>query len=129
MKAHLEDLLSVKNIAFRSGANIPQADLSVIRAAEQMTFLEGTPRQAITFRAVTLEPHIRVASSIKRWLRRVLAVIEQIHLRTNGLGGNHKRVLRHIASSIHLTFVNYLLDNLHLNAKAIDFLIIQFAKP
>lgn len=114
IKAYLKDLMRVKGLVSRSGVNVPIADLSVMSSAEQMTLLELTPRQAIPFIAVTPEPQIRIASTIKRWLRRVLAVIEHMHLPTNCLGGNHERVLRHVASSVHLPFVIYLLDNFHL---------------
>ena len=118
---YLKDLLSINDLVLRSSVNIPQADLSVIRPTKQMPRLELTPRQTIPLRAVTSQPQIRITSSIKRWLRRMLAVIKHIHLRINRLGSNHKRVLRHVPSSVHLPFMVYLLDNLHLHTKVIDF--------
>lgn len=76
-----------------------------------MPIHERAPGQAIALCLVPYQPEVRVALVV-RGLGGVLAVVKDIHLCTDGLGCNQEGVLRHVARSVDLALVVYLLNHL-----------------
>ena len=93
--------------------DVPQTDGGIIRATDEVPIHERAPSEAVALCLVPLQPEVWVASVVC-WLGGVLAVVKDIHLCTDGFGGNEERVLRHVSRSVHLTLVVYLLHYLDL---------------
>ena len=94
--------------------HVPEADLRVVRAGQQVASLEGRPREAVPFRLVALEPDVGVASAVRRGLGRVLAVVEHVDVGADGLGRDDELVLGAVPGSVHLAVVVDELDDLDL---------------
>lgn len=97
----------------RPSRDIPQADGGVVRSTDQVTLHERTPGKSIALSLVTNQPQVRSAVGVL-WLRRVFAVVKDIHLCTDSLCGDHEGVLRHVASSVDLALMIDLLDDMNL---------------
>ncbi len=95
----------------RSARDVPQADGSVIRTTDEVALHERTPGKAVALSLVSSQSQIWIAVVVG-WLGRVLAVVKDIHLSADGLGGNHEGVLGHVARSIDLTLMVDLLNHL-----------------
>ena len=93
--------------------NVPETDGGIIRATNEVTIHERTPCKAIALSLVPHKPEVRVAMGVCG-LGGVLAVVKDIHLCTDCLGGNEEGVLGHVTCSINLTLVIDLLHNLYL---------------
>ena len=96
-----------------SPRNVPQTDGSIIRPTDQVALHKGAPGKAIALSLVPSEAQVRIALVVL-WLRRMFAVVKDIHLCADGLCGDHEGVLRHIARSVDLALVIDLLDDRNL---------------
>jgi hypothetical protein len=79
-------------------ADIPQADLRIITAAQQVPVMERTPGQAVSFCLVPREPQVWPACAVRAGLAVVLGVVKHVHLCADCLSGYDERVLRHVAA-------------------------------
>lgn len=93
--------------------DVPQTDGGIIRATDEVAIHEGAPSKAVALCLVPYQPEVRVAV-IVCWLGGVLAVVKDIHLCTDGFGGNEEGVLRHVPRPVDLTLMVYLLNHLNL---------------
>lgn len=93
--------------------NVPKTDSGIVRATDQVAIHERAPSKTIALSFVPYQPGIWSANGVCG-LGRMLAVVKNIHLRTDGLGGNDKGVLRHVACPVDFTLVIDLLDHLDL---------------
>ena len=77
-----------------------------------MTIHERAPGKAVALGLVPYQPEVWV-TVVVRGLGGVLAVVKDIHLCTDGFGGNEEGVLRHVARPVDLTLVVDLLNHLN----------------
>ena len=94
--------------------HVPQADLRVVRARQKVPLAERRPAQAVPLRLVPLEAQVGDAPAARGRFGRVAAVVEDVHVRGDGLGRQHERVLRAVPRAIHLAVVVDELRHLHL---------------
>lgn len=93
--------------------DVPKTDGGIIRATDEVAIHERAPCKAISLSLVPQKPEVRVAGGVCG-LGGVLAVVKDIHLCTDCLGGNQKGVLGHVTRPVHLTLMIDLLHNLYL---------------
>ena len=110
--------------------HVPQADLGVVAAREEVAGFKRRPRQSVSLRLVALEPDVGRAPAVRGWLTRVLAVVEDVHVRADRLGGDDELVLGAVAGSVHFAVVVDELDHLDLpggGAEAADLALVVAA--
>lgn len=78
-----------------------------------MALHEWTPCQTITLGLVTRQLEVRLAAVVGRF-RWMFAVVKDVNISTDSLGGNQEGVLRHVACSVDLSFMIDLLNHLNL---------------
>lgn len=77
-----------------------------------MAIHERAPGKAVALSLVPYQPEVWV-TVVVRGLGGVLAIVKDVHLCTDGFGGNEERVLRHVARPVDLTLVVDLLNHLN----------------
>ena len=85
--------------------HVPQADLRVVAAGQEVTLAERRPAQTVPLRLVTLETKVGGASALRGGLGGMPGVVKHVHVGGDGLGGEHEGVLGAVPRAVHLAVV------------------------
>mmetsp|Transcript_34088 Transcript_34088/g.96627 ORF Transcript_34088/g.96627 Transcript_34088/m.96627 type:complete len:260 (+) Transcript_34088:498-1277(+) len=97
--------------SFCDACDVPQTNVGVVTATQQVALLKGVPGQAVALCLVALQAKVRVAATVHLRLRRMFCVVKHKHVCADSLRGNNAGVLGHVPGPVDLAVViDLLLD-------------------